>query len=96
LSWNRSHSFERFVNFNGDFNGDGKRDLLVRDHPDQVSVYFFVSREKGFSREAGLLFHCPEPVQQLETLDLNNDGVSDVVARLQRQHAFRFFLSEGR
>jgi len=33
----------------GDFNGDGKTDLLVRDHSDAISVYFFVSREKGFS-----------------------------------------------
>ena len=95
LSWDRRDAFERFINLDGDFNGDGKRDLLVRDHSDEVSVYFFISRESGFGREAGLRFHCSEPIQRLQTQDLNRDGVSDLIVELQKENGFRVFLSEG-
>ena len=43
----RRESFERFVNLNGDFNGDGKRDLLVRDRSDQVSgLFLYLARTR--------------------------------------------------
>jgi hypothetical protein len=96
LSVSRRAYFERFVNLNGDFNGDGKKDLLVRDLSDQVSVYFFVSREKGFNREADLRFNCSEPIDRLDVRDLNDDGVSDLIIKLWRQNAFRIFISDGK
>ena len=39
-------------NLSGDFDADGRRDLLVRDRGDRLSVYDFISRQKGFSEEA--------------------------------------------
>jgi len=96
LSWSRREYFERFVNLTGDFDGDGKKDLLVRDRSDEVSVYCFVSRGKGFSQSAGFRFSCPEPIDWMKVLDLNGDGVSDLILKLQKRDAFRIFTSMGK
>ena len=93
LGWDRRQYFERFVKLGGDFNGDGKTDLLVRDRGDAISVYFFVARQKGFSPEPDLRFSCPELIEEWEARDLNHDGVSDLIVKLANQNGFRIFLS---
>jgi len=93
LDWNLAQNFQRYVRLDGDFNGDGKKDLLVRDHADTISVYFFVSRDVGFSREPDLQFHCPESTDEWQITDLNNDGVSDLIVKLANHKGFRIFLS---
>lgn len=85
--------YEQFVSLNGDFNGDGKKDLLVRDRKSEISVYFFLSREKGFSREADLRFHCPEAIEWWRVEDLNGDGASDLIVKLGDKDMFRIFTS---
>ena len=94
LSLGRRDYFERCVKLSGDFNGDGKTDLLVRDRGDAISIYFFLSRQKGFSRDADLLFSCPELIDDWEIKDLNHDGVSDLIVKLGKQNTFRIFISQ--
>ena len=94
VSWGRSQYFERYVQLGGDFHGDGKTDLLVRDQSDAISVYFFVSREKGFSPEPDLRFSCPEPIDEWQVADLNHDGVSDLIVKLANQKGYRIFISQ--
>ncbi len=86
--------FRRYVKLGRNLNGDGKTDLLVRDHRDDISVYFFVSREKGFSLKPDLRFTCPGPIDGWEVKDLNNDGVSDLIVKLAKQNGYRIFISQ--
>jgi hypothetical protein len=94
FDWNLAKNFQRYVRLDGDFNGDGKADLLVRDRRDAISVYFFISREKGFSAEPDLQFTCPEPTEAWQVTDLNHDGVSDLIVKRADQTGYRIFLSQ--
>jgi hypothetical protein len=94
LDWSLPQNFQRCVKVLGDFNGDGKADLLVRDHADAISVYFFVSRQKGFSQESDLQFSCPELQDEWQITDLNNDGVSDLIVKLGKKPGLRVFTSQ--
>jgi len=93
LDWDLPRNFTRYVKVGGDFNGDGKTDLLVRDQRGAISVYFFVSRQKGFSLLPDLLFNCLEPIAEWQVADLNGDGLSDLIVKLANQDAFRIFIS---
>ncbi|MCU0917636.1 MAG: VCBS repeat-containing protein [Planctomycetes bacterium] len=93
LTYPRRRYFETFVNLQGDFDGDGDRDLLVRDRADQFSVHPFVSRQAGFAENPEISFRYTEPVDLLQVEDLNGDGRSDLVMKLGTQEAFRVFIS---
>ena len=96
LNWGRRKYFEEFVSLKGDFDGDGRKDLLVRDQSDRISVYPFVSRQAGFEQDASLCFDYTEPMEWFKIVDLNGDGISDLVMKLKRAGAFHVFLSRAR
>lgn len=93
-SFDRRLDLEQFVNLKADLNGDGKKDLLIRDRRDSLRAFFFVSREKGFHRAADLQFDCAGPIDSWEVRDLNGDGISDVVVKLREQDRVQVFLSQ--
>jgi hypothetical protein len=87
---------QQLFSLDGDFNGDGRKDLMVRDHGDEISVYFFLGREKGFSPKADLRFTCIDPIEWCQAKDLNGDGVSDLIVKLLRPGSFWMFTSQGK
>jgi hypothetical protein len=94
LDWKLPQNFLRRVKVGGDFTGQGKPALLVRDRSEDISVYYFISRQQGFSTEPDLRFSCPEPIWEWQVADLNNDGISDLIVTLENQAGFRVFVSQ--
>jgi len=96
LTWSRRDYLQRLVSLDGDFNGDGRRDLLVKDRSNEASVYFFRSREAGFSGKADMRFRKIKSVERFVIEDLNNDRISDLVVVGSKKDMLRVFLSESR
>jgi len=93
LTWSRRHYLETQICVDGDFDGDGERDLLVKNQKDKASVYLFISRQKGFSKKANIQFNDIKRVEQFIADDLNEDGISDLIVIGSRKDSLKVFLS---
>jgi hypothetical protein len=94
FTWTRRDYLQTLISIDGDFNGDRRKDLLVADEKDKASVYFFISREQGFSKKPNIRFNNISQVKQFIINDLNKDGVSDLVVLSQKKDSFKVFLSK--
>jgi hypothetical protein len=86
----------RAIDVTGDFDGDGRKDLLVHDAADHLSVYPLRSREEGFAKEAAITFPHRGGLDRLIVEDLNGDGSSDLIVDLPREAGVEAFVSAGR
>lgn len=68
----------RYLSIEGDFDGDGKRDLLLRNSDENLSIFLYEADRHDFSREPAAVFTV-ERANELHVLDLNGDGRSDIV-----------------
>jgi len=94
LTWSRRDYLETLISIDGDFDGDGRKDLLVKDEEDKASVYFFISREQGFSKKPDIQFNDIKKVERFITVDLNKDGISDLIVLSRKKDSFKVFLSK--
>ena len=62
----------------GDFNGDGRLDLLLRRTKTQWNILFSTTDGRWFAPQAALTFNAPAN-GHIEIDDLNGDGLADII-----------------
>jgi hypothetical protein len=67
-----------FVTFDGDFNGDDRKDLIVTRTPTQRDIYLSSGGSGSYDTSRKLTLEVPEDGRMTLT-DLNGDGASDAV-----------------
>ncbi len=93
FSW--SEIFSTDIKVEGDFNGDGQKDLLYREGENRLAVRFFKSREEGFDRSPSLFFPVSLPREyRLNIRDLNHDNISDLIVLPEDKKELTIFLSK--
>jgi hypothetical protein len=95
LDFSYGREFSTLMTLDGDFNGDGRRDLLVKDRDRDASVYFFRSSQEGFSRRADMFFDV-KTVNRLIAHDLNGDGISDLIVDPEDRESLAVHISRRR
>ncbi len=88
MTLNRS----RLIDLGGDYNGDGRKDILVWRAPTEADVYLSRTSGELFERQPGLRFRAPA-FSFVEAQDLNGDGIDDPVFNNYDDNEYAVYLS---
>jgi hypothetical protein len=78
----------------GDFNGDGREDILVERATEQFDVYLSSPRAGSFQPGPALRLAAPTEARRVETADLNGDGISDLFVQKALEAQITIHLSQ--
>jgi hypothetical protein len=79
----------------GDFNGDGRPDLLARRSDFQWNIFFSTTGKSWFPPQPALTFNAPAH-GYFEINDLDGDGLADVIWREPDESRLSIFMSPPR
>jgi hypothetical protein len=85
----------RFFRLDGDFNGDGREDLLIERGSEQFDVYLSAAGTGFFQAGPALSFAAPTEAREVNTADLNGDGISDLFVQKVVEVHLTIYLSQS-
>jgi hypothetical protein len=89
--WGEMSSFP--ISIQGDFNGDGHPDLLVRRSETQWNIFFSTNDGRWFAQQPSLTFDTPARGGFYAIKDLNGDGLTDIVWSEPEERRLSIFMS---
>jgi hypothetical protein len=87
-------SVSYFFLLDGDFNGDGREDILVKRAAEQFDVYLSDAGAGFFQAGPALSFAAPVEARLVGTADLNGDGISDLFVQKATEAQITICLSQ--
>ncbi len=88
-----SEQFAYSINFEGDFNTDGRPDLIIRRDLTNWNIYLSSLANGFYEKESKLQLEAPEQGQMF-VRELNSDGISDIYLIDYEKGRITLFLSE--
>ena len=88
-----SEHFSYSINFDGDFNADGRPDLIIRRDMTQCNIYLSSLANGFYEKESKLQLEVPSQ-GRMSVEDLNSDGISDIYLIDYEKGRITVFLSE--
>jgi hypothetical protein len=88
-----SDNFSDLINIKGDFNGDGRKDLIIRRSTTQSDMYVSSLSNGFFEQQPRLRLEMPQK-GKIFVKDLNSDGILDIFAIDHEKGRITLYLSD--